>query len=171
MIDKDAFRRIEGRLYKYYRQLKEIDKLEYMCEILEQQKERIRQDLRETNVTIEAETRSIDYSQDKIQSSSSGISYAETALIREITKLEEEWKHIRRKILKNHAKIRELKKQNADMDYIIGLLSTECKLVAEEKYKHEKSLEEIGEKLHMSKSAANRKREDIVNAIAKMLSL
>lgn len=170
MIDKDTFRKIEGRLYKYYRQLKEIDKVEYRCEILEQQKEKIRQDLRETNITIEEESRSVTY-EERVQNSSSGISYAEAAVMREITRLEEEWKYIRKKILKNHARIRELKKQNADMDYIIGLLSTECKLVAEEKYKYEKSLEEIGEKLHMSKSAANRKREDIVNAIAKMLSL
>lgn len=170
MIDKDTFRKIEGRLYKYYRQLKEIDKLEYRCEILEQQKEKIRQDLRETNITIEEESRSVTY-EERVQNSPSGTSYAEAAVMREITKLEEEWKYIRRKILKNHARIREFKKQNADMDYIIGLLSTECKLVAEEKYKHENSLEEIGEKLHMSKSAANRKREDIVNAIAKMLSL
>lgn len=40
-----------------------------------------------------------------------------------------------------------------------------------EKYKCDKFLKEIGEKYHMWKSAVNRKGEDIVDAVSKILSV
>ncbi|MDW8800942.1 hypothetical protein P8V03_07220 [Clostridium sp. A1-XYC3] len=40
-----------------------------------------------------------------------------------------------------------------------------------EKYKYDKSLKEIGKKLYMWKLAVNRKGEDIVDAVSKILSV
>lgn len=42
MISEENFRKTEGRLYRHYRKLKEIDKLEHRIDILEKQKEEIR---------------------------------------------------------------------------------------------------------------------------------
>lgn len=168
MIDKETFRKIEGRLYRYYENLREIEKLEFRCSMLEEQKERLRKDLRETNIEIEEESRSITFGE-RVQSSFDGTSYAEREVIRQIERLEREWKDTRRLILKNHAKINEMKRQNTDLEFALRLLSDTCKRFVKLKYKDEKSLEQIGRELHMSKSTAHGWREDIAKAIANSL--
>lgn len=152
--------------------MKKIDRLECKCLILEKQKEAIMQDLRETNVNIEPELNmGISYSSERVQTSSSGTSYAEAEIMKQIEKLEREWKWTRRKILQLHSQIREIKRQNADMDYIIGRLGTEYRLLVEMKYRDCLSLEKIGDKLCMAKSTVSRNRERIVEDISKIESL
>ncbi|WML33190.1 hypothetical protein [Clostridium sp. OS1-26] len=170
MINEENFRKTEGRLYRHYRKLKEIDKLEHRINILENQKEEIRQDLRETNITIEPESRSIDYSQERVQNSSSGTSYAEAAAIREIEKLEEELKRTIRQIRKLRAKIREIKNQDSDIEHAIGLLDEIYKQFVLLKYKDDLSVEQISRELHMSsKSTVSDWREKVIIDIAKLL--
>lgn len=140
--------------------------------VLESQKEAIRQDIKSTNIHLEAELNmGINYRTVKVQTSSSATSYAEAETIKQIEKLEQEWKCTRRKILQLYARIREIKKQNAEMDYIIGLLGTEYRLLAELKYRDCLSLEQIGEKLCMAKSTVSRNRVKIVEDVSKMLNM
>ncbi|WP_055665733.1 hypothetical protein [Desnuesiella massiliensis] len=61
MIDKELFRKTEGRLYRYFRSLIEIDKLEHKANVLEEQENKIRQDIAEMNIFLEEESRSITY--------------------------------------------------------------------------------------------------------------
>ncbi|WP_097025687.1 hypothetical protein [Clostridium peptidivorans] len=171
MIDKEIFKKIEGRLYRYYKDMSEIDKLEYRCMVLEKAKEQLREDIRNTNISIETELNmGISY-EERVQSSSSGSSYAEQETIRQVEKLEQEWKNTRRQILKAHARIREIKNKNADMNYIIKLLGSKYKLIAEMKYKDELSLDQIGNRLHMDKSTVSRNRERIVMDVSKLITL
>lgn len=170
MITEDVFRKTEGRLYRYYRQQKEIQKLEYKCLILEEQKEKIRKDLHETNIIIEEESRSVAF-EERVQTSSSGEGYAEREMIRQIGKLEQEWKELRKYILKLHAKIREYKKQVTDVEYAINLLQPQYRRLIELKYRDGVSLERIGNELHMEKSTASDWRDRVVKDIAKVLDI
>lgn len=170
MIDNGIFKEIENRLYNYFRQLKEIDKLEYKCSVLEQQKNKIMTDIKNTNINIEPEIASIDYSMEKVQVSHSDTSYAEAAAIKEITKLENEWTSIKKQILKLHARIRDIKYQTADMEYFINNLSDIYRSFICLKYKDGKSLEYIGDELHMSKSTAFKLKNNIINSIANSIN-
>ncbi|AKA72218.1 hypothetical protein [Clostridium scatologenes] len=61
MLDKEIFKKTEGWLYGYFKQIKELEKLDHMCRELENQKEHIRKDIQETNISLEEESKSITY--------------------------------------------------------------------------------------------------------------
>ncbi|KEH91664.1 hypothetical protein Z962_p0040 (plasmid) [Clostridium botulinum C/D str. BKT12695] len=158
-------KKTEGRLYRYYKQLKEIDKLEYVCRQLEEQKEKIRNDIKETNISIEEESRSITY-EERVQTSSTGSSYAENEVVRQIENLEREWKYVRRKLLKKKARIRELERQVAPLKYNIDMLAEESKRFIEWKYAEHKSIDWIANEMYGgARSTAYRKREELVKEI------
>lgn len=171
MIDKEIFRKTEGRLYRYYRHLKEIEKLKYKVVILWNQKEQIENDIKETNVTIELDLNmGIDYSRERIQTSPTGSSYAEQEILKAIGNLEKELFNKKKKILKLHARIREIENQDTDMDYAIRMLGEVYKQFVLLKYKQKLSFEQIGRELHMSsKSTVSDWREKVVIDIAKLL--
>lgn len=169
MLRDELFKETENRLYSYYRQIKEIEKLEYKCSVLEQQKERIRTDIKNTNVSIEPEMSAMNYSMERVQVSHSGTSYAEAAVMKEITRLEYEWTNTKKQILKLHAKVRDIKCQVADVEYSINNLSDVYKSFIGFKYKDGRSLEYIGDELHMSKSTAFKLKNNVVDEVAKAL--
>ncbi|AWZ49805.1 hypothetical protein C3495_05800 [Clostridiaceae bacterium 14S0207] len=171
MIDKETFRKTEGRIYRYYENLKKIDMLEHRCMVLENTKEQLRNDIKNTNVSIETDMNmGIGY-EERVQTSSTCTSYAEKEIARQVNKMIQEWKDIRKEILKIHSKIRELNKQDPDMKYAIGLLDTQYRLIADMKYKDQLSLEKIGLKLNMDKSTVSRTRERIVKDVSKVVNL
>lgn len=115
--------------------LQKIKCLELECEDLEKQKEKIRLDIQEANVSIETELNmGIDYSRDRVQTSSSCGRYAEEEMIKEIERLEREWIFVRRRLLKRRAKIRELERKINPLRNNIQMLSEENKSFIEYKY-------------------------------------
>ena len=164
MNNDEIFKKTEGRLYRFYEDQQKIKCLELECIDLEQQKEKIRKDIQETNVFIEEESKSITY-EERVQTSSNCTSYAERALINEIDKLEKEWIYVRKKLLKKRVKIRELERKNINIKNNIEMLSEENKRFIELKYGDKKSFEEIGQVLNMGKTTAYRKREELINNI------
>ncbi|MHC1681373.1 MAG: hypothetical protein AB6733_00170 [Clostridiaceae bacterium] len=166
MISEELFRKTEGRLYRHYRQLREIEKLKHRVQFLNFQKERIRLDLRETNVYLVPESRSIEFGE-RVQSSPTGESYAEKSLMREITILENEWKNVRRRIVKNNIKMREMEAQASDMEFIIKLFNEEGRRFIHLRYYEANSLDAIAKQLNMSKATASRARKEIIEKIAK----
>lgn len=171
LLEKDLFKKTEGRLYRYYRSLKEIEKLKNRVVLLWKQKEQIEQDIRNTNVKI-------DYVQsgavisERVQTSSFGTSYAEREIVNAIEKLERELLHKKRKILKLHARIREMEEQIADMDYNISMLSEEYKRFLEWKYGERKSIDWIATEMYGgARTTAYRKREELVESIAQWCNI
>ena len=166
LLEKDLFKKTEGRLYRHYRNKKEIEKLKSRVVLLWKQKEQIEQDIRTTDVKI-------DYYQsgmalgERVQTSSTGTSYAEREIIKAIEKLERELIQKKKKILKLHARIREKEEQIADMDYNIQMLNEEHKRLIEWKYGENKSLDWIATEMYAgARTTAYRKREEIVENIA-----
>lgn len=173
MIDKDTFKKTEGRLYRYYNYLKLIDKLKYKTVTLYKQIESIDYDLRTTNIRIDpVESRSIDYSKERVTSSGGGISYAESEIMKAIDKLEKEHIYKKKKLLKTNARIREIEEEIADMKYNLSSLSEESKRFIEWKYGENKSIEFIAKEMYQeARSTAYRRREEIIEEIAQFSRL
>lgn len=172
MIDKEIFKKTEGRLYRHYSHLKLIDKLKHKVVILYKQLEAIQNDLRTTNIKIDVvESRSFDYSKERVTSSSTGASYAESEIIRAIEKLEKEYIYKKRKMLKLHTRIRQMEEEIEDMKYNIVLLSEESKRFIEWKYGENKSIEFIAQQLSIAPATAYRRREELVEEIAQFSRL
>ncbi len=169
MLDKKLYSKTEGRLYRYFRDIEEIDKLENRCMELEKAEESLRQDIRNTNVSIDAELGMAIGYEERVQISTTGTSRAEQGIIKEIERMQREWKQTRKQILKNHARIREIQRQNADMNYLFRNMATEYKLIAEMKYKEKLSLERIGERVCIDKSNVKRKKDKIVRDASKFI--
>lgn len=167
----ETFRKTEGHLYRYYETLKRIKALEEEIKHLEIQKDRIKKDIQEANISIETELNmGIDYSSSKVQTSNDGISYAEKALIKEIEKLEKEWIYIRKKLLKKRARIRELERQISVMKCNIAMLSEENKRFLELKYGDKKTIDDIAYTLSIARATVYRKREELIEDIANWMN-
>lgn len=171
MLEKDLFKKTEGRLYRHYRNIKEIDKLKSRVALLLKQKEQIENDIRSTNVKIDYYQSGVGFGE-RVQTSSAGTSYAEREIIKAIEKLEKELVHKKRKILKLNARIREKEEQITDMDYNISMLSEEYKRLLEWKYGEGKSLDWIATEMYGgARTTAYRKREELVESIAQWCNI
>lgn len=174
MLDKELFRKTEGRLYRYYKQLKIVEKLKNKVVLLWKQKEQLEKEMVELkHLNIETgNNMGIDYSRDRIQSSSSGVGEAEREVIRYINNLEREYNYTVKKMLKTRAKIRDIEVQIQDMQFNLAMLNEESKRFIEWKYGEEKSIEWIAEEMYGgARSTAYRKREELVEDIAQWCSV
>lgn len=175
MISDEQFRKTEGRIYRYYKALRQIDKLESNCQYLEQQRDEIFRDIKESNVTIDPELNMSIAISERVQTSPSGMSLAERETINQIDRLLREWKETRHKILKNHSKVRNIKKEIKDIEDTIGKLDEESKLFVELKYGSDRKLSNLeianriqeATKLFISESTVRRKKKEIVEQIYK----
>ena len=120
-ILKQLDRKTEGRLFRYYRILRDIDKMYNKTTILEEQIKSIEHDIKHNNVSLEEESRSITY-EVRIQSSSDGTSYAEKEFMKQMENLELELIWFKKKKGKLEHRIREVKREIADTGHTIGLL-------------------------------------------------
>jgi len=176
MLSEQAFKKTEGMLYRYYRNIKKKDRLKYKKYTLENRIEQIKRDIKTINIELDDNVKAIDYSKEKIQSSSvgSGVgSSLEQSLMKEITKLENELKTIIKAKLKLQAKIRLLETEISDTEYVINQLSEEYKQLVELKYGNSEKISNvaIGMKLNMTEATVRRKRVEVVEAIAKWMNI
>lgn len=115
---------------------------------------------------LSSEAKSITY-EERVQTSSFSCGYAEKESIRQITKLEEERKYVRRKLLKKRARISELERQIAPLKFNLSMLSKENKMFIEWKYRECKSVGWISIEMYAgARATAYRKREELVEDIA-----
>lgn len=111
MMNKETLEKTENKIYTYYRQLKEIDKLEHRINILELQQARARELLRHISINIKCKNINIDYTYERIQTSPSEISCLDGEFMSKITKLKEILRYTRNHIFKIKFIIREIKIQ------------------------------------------------------------
>lgn len=166
-MDKELFRKTEGRLYRYYKDEKRIRSINSEVEELLRQTEYIKRDIQFINVPVDAELNmGISYGE-IVQTSSTGTCAAESQIFRHIEKLENELAYIRKKILKKNAKVREIERNNASMKFNINSLGEEEKRFIELKYGDEKTMEYIIVDMYGgAKTTAYRKREELIKNIA-----
>lgn len=172
-IDKELFRKTEGRLYRYYNQLKIIDKLKNRVVLLYKQKESILKEMKELNkLEIDTELNmGIDYSKDKIQSSGTGSSAAENETIRYIENLQIDYKETMKRLQETNSRIREIELEIQDMQYSIeSLEDKEYGKLIELKYKELKTMDYIAAELYQSaRTTAYRKRKEMVEELSQYI--
>ncbi|GKX65633.1 hypothetical protein [Inconstantimicrobium mannanitabidum] len=164
-MDKEQFRKIESRLYKYYRDIKLIEKLKRKVVLLYKQVEAISKEKVELkHMSLDTYTNlGVDYSREKIQSSSTGTSEAERETIKYIDKLEKERINKIKKMQKTNCRIRTIEEEQEDMRSNIEMLNEENKRFLEWKYGEQKSMDWIAiEMFQGARTTAYRKREEII---------
>lgn len=164
-MDKELFRKTEGKLYRYYESKKKIYSVKENIARLEREIKTIEYDIRHSNVTIDYYQNGIGI-QERVQSSSTGTSYAEKEMCKQIERLEKEHVEKTKKILKNRSKIRDMERYIDYMDRNIRMLQEEDKRFLELKYGDKKNILQISLRLNIAQATAYRKREELVEAVA-----
>ncbi|APM40494.1 transcriptional regulator [Clostridium kluyveri] len=147
MLDKETFKRTEGKLYGYFRDLKEMEALELECKDLQDQEESIQWDIKHSSESV------IENEDEK-----------------EIKELKNELKYVNRKFRKNMSRIRWLKRNTAPLKKVLTVppLSEEIMQFIIYKYKLNKSVGWIANEMYGGvRSTAYRWREDILEDIVK----
>ena len=164
MVDKELFRKIEGKLYRYYSKDKHKKELTGRLAILESQIKTIYADLKECNITLEVESKSPSFEQ-RVQTSGDGMSYAERELMR-ITDLKIE--RITKKLALREKVLEEIDKleiETNEIEWKIRDFNGELKQILELKYKEGLNEIKIAHKMHLDQSQVNRKKQQIINKI------
>lgn len=169
-MDKELFRKTEGKLYRYYESKKHLFGLNEKISRLEYHKDVIEYDIRHTNIRIDPYQNGAGINE-RVQTSSSGTSYAEQEIIREIERLERERVKIVKQILKTKAKKRELENYISNMDFNINMLNEESKRFLELKYSDKAKIIAIAQKMNMAVATVYRIREEIVENIANFMNI
>jgi transcriptional/translational regulatory protein YebC/TACO1 len=139
-LDKETFKKTEGKLYGYFRDLKEMELLEIDCKDLQDQEESIQWDIKHSEDT------------------------------KEVRQLKDELKCVDKKLRKNMARIRQLKRNIAPLKKVLTVppLSEEIMKFIVYKYKLNKSVGWIANEMYGGvRSTAYRWREDILEDIVK----
>lgn len=169
-MDKELFRKTEGMLYRYYESKKALFGLSEKIARLEHHKDVIEYDIKHTNIRIDPYQNGIGINE-RVQASSSGTSYAEKEIIKEIERLERERAKIIKQILKTKAKKRELENYISNMDFNINMLNEESKRFLELKYSDKAKVIAIAQKMNMAVATVYRTREEIVDNIANFMNI
>ena len=105
MITDEQFKKTENMLYRYYRQQREIERLQARIRRNEQRRDEIYKDIKETNVNLDTEVNMAVSFDEKVQTSNLGTSFAEKETVRQIEKLEKERAKVGMQIQKTKEKV------------------------------------------------------------------
>ncbi|AJA42642.1 hypothetical protein phiCT9441A_30 (endogenous virus) [Clostridium phage phiCT9441A] len=166
MIDKETFRKTERKLYNYYCKDRRIQSLNRKIELLKKQINDIDIKLRNVDVNIPEESRAITY-EERIQTSNNSASYAEQALMRITDRLLNEKTRKEEEIGLLEEEIRNIEADNIIIEDNIGELGEEDKKFLKLKYGKGKKDWQLGNDLGMDQSTATRKRQKLVENVAK----
>ncbi|MBD7914546.1 hypothetical protein H9660_05255 [Clostridium sp. Sa3CUN1] len=164
-MDKKEFKETEEKIKRYYQREKKIKSIEKTIKILDEQIDKIEKDLRNCNFNIDPEESMSSSFEERVQTSGSGISYAEREImrvtemkIRRVTekKLEREKQE---EILDN------IERDVSEIEDIIIQLSTEHRNILEMKYKKKYNEYKIADEVHLSQSQVNKKIKQAIRII------
>lgn len=165
-MSRDKFKKTEDKLYNYFNKEKKIAALNYRIEVLKKQIDKINQELKECDVSIEVESSSPGF-EERVQSSSDGISYAEREVIR-ITDLK-----LKRKLSKE-IEIEEIKEEienieldNSILEYNLQFINEEWYKLLELKYKFKKNEVQISLEMNISQSQVNKIKQKAIADISR----
>ena len=160
-MSRDKFKKTEDKLYNYFNKEKKIATLNYRIEVLKNQIDKINQELKECDVSIEVESSSPGF-EERVQSSSDGTSYAEREVIR-ITDLK-----LKRKLSKE-IEIEEIKEEienielyNSILEYNLQFINEEWYKLLELKYKFKKNETQISLEMNISQSQVNKIKQKAI---------
>lgn len=165
MMDKEIFRRTERKLYNYFRKDKKINSIKKKIELLNIQIGDIEKKLKEVNINIPEESRSITY-EERVQSSGDCTSYAEKTLMRITDNLLNEKVRKLEEISELEENIRTIQANNIIIENNIKDIREEDREFLKTKYDKELPDWEVGLNLSMSQSNVSRRRQRLVENVA-----
>lgn len=171
-MDKEKYRRIEGMLYGHYKEdLKRITSIRNEIELTKKNIKKIDEKIKSCDVDIDYYQSGIEISE-RVQTSSTGTSYAEREIIKGIDNLEKEKAHNIKRLYKLEEKERNLVYKVEKLEKNINELNDiskefiELKYNPSNKYKRILSVREIAEELHMGKDAAYKLKDSVIESIS-----
>lgn len=164
-IDRWTINKTEEALFVYFGHDALIMGLNIKIEKLNNQVKQIENDIRNNNISISEESKSQTY-EERVQTSSDGSSYAEREAIKAVEKLEREKETKKAIIASVNTEIRDIEINSMNMGPIIKKLYDEDHNFLKLKYGDGLSVEEISDKLNISRATGYNKKTKLVNYIA-----
>lgn len=158
------FKETEEKLKNYYKKDKLLNSYVNKINLLNRQIKIIDEKIKNTDIIIPEESRSITY-EERVQTSSDGCSYAEKMVIKIIDDLIKEKAYKIKEINDTETKIRKIEADNKIIDDNIKELEEELKKFIEFKYRDEKNNREIALKLHKSEAGISRIKRIALNIV------
>lgn len=167
-MDKDNFGKTEGRLYRYFENIRKIAALKEQNIELENRYESAEKDLRTSNFNFDVSIGSIGF-EERVQTSCSGESSVERQMFQQAERLIKEQKIIRKNQFRNQVEINELERNNIKIRVAVSMLDEEQKKFIYFKYNKKMPIEGIAEKLNLSIRTTYRLRKQIIEEVMKLL--
>jgi len=158
----------EEKIREYYRNIEEIERLEHRGRLLDRQKTDIKEDIRNSNISLQCGLQGIDYEGVRVQTSNTS-SQQDKAIEKAFKKLEIQLEKNNYEIIEMQILKRDLEKKSNDIGFIIGKLNERSKDFVVMRYKEKKSYRRICNILHSSEASLSRLRNDILVAVSKWI--
>lgn len=165
-MDKKIFEKTEWKLYRYFEKDKKIKSLKNKIELLEKHIKLINEKIKNMDISIPTESRSISFDE-KVQVSRDSTGYAERTMINIIDRLEREVIDNQSEITKLEELIRKTKEDNRILDDYMSYLSDYYKNFLEYKYKDRLKNWQIAGKLNISEVSCTRIKKDLIDDISR----
>lgn len=167
-LEADKFGKTEGRLYRYFENIKRIASLNEQNVELEKRYDHVDEILRTSNFNFDISIGSIGF-EERVQTSCTGESVVEKQMFQQAESLIKEQRIIRKTQFKNLTRINELERNNIKMRVTIAMLEEEDKRFIFYKYNKKLSIEAISEEFNLSIRTTYRLRKQIIEKIMKLL--
>ena len=167
-MEEDKFGKTEGRLYRYFENIKRIASLNEQNVELDKRYDHVDEILRTSNFNFDISIGSIGF-EERVQTSCTGESVVEKQMFQQAESLIKEQRIIRKTQFKNLTRINELERNNIKMRVAIAMLEEEDKRFIFYKYNKKLSIEAISEEFNLSIRTTYRLRKQIIEKIMKLL--
>jgi hypothetical protein len=162
--NKYIFRKTERKLYQYYEDIKKREIIKKNIEDLKRTIERKKEQIRNCDITIEADIQSVPITE-RVQTSPTGESAVERGIDRGITNLEKELNHFKKQLQKEETDLINIDLKINKMKHVIDILNEDYKYFINLMYGQALRIEKIADKIHVSKKTAYNTRDKIIKEI------
>lgn len=164
-ISNEKIEETERIIKKYYQTIKEIEWLNRKVEKLEKRREKIANDIKNSNIYFNIDYSSNDYSKEKVDGGMIAGSNIEKSIDIAFRRLEIELENVSKQILDINSDIRSLEDENEKTEHILNKINDSGKKFIELKYEKHKFFKEIQFELNMSKSTLRRFKRQVLKDI------
>lgn len=165
MLDKENFSKTEEKLRNYYRKDRVLKDMERRIKLLDGQIVLLECKLKNNYFNIPIESKSPSF-EERVQTSSTGESYAEKTMIRIADKMEKEISDKKEEIAQLEVNIFNIQADNDTIASNIRILAQEYQRLLELKYKENKKEWQIGMILGVDQSTVNRTKQRLIEDVA-----
>jgi len=166
MLDKETFRKTEEKLRNYYKKDRVLKGMERRIKLLNEQIDILDYKLRNNIIKIPLESKSPSF-EERVQTSSTGESYAEKTMLRIAGKMEDEISSKREEVAELEIAILNIKADNDTIDDNLKILAPEYQKFLELIYGKERKKEwQVGMILGIDQSTVNRTKQRLIEDVA-----